>query len=533
MPAEVQSTKTNMLRLWDNLSDCKQELRLNSATQLVEQLILKQKATGDGEETCEEVKYAVTRLVKGMASGRECIRVGFPTLLTELLKEFDSVTCEDVLSLVKQHLKIQGKKEEQKNCAIGRIFVYQCLIVSGKLQKDKGAHVEPVLTQLLELQLARPPLEPLVAEALVSLVSCSTERRFRKQLWPTLSGGLRGGWDACTPDTLRLLLACETRHPDPPPPSPLVTPAFVAEHWSHAPLTCEANFAAIAAAIARQRDPAAALHPFARDLVATMAARRRPSDVRAFLARARRRRAVGDAVRKTRVAIAYRVVAPPRRAHRRDAERAAVVLSARCPRRCSRPPARGQHAARRGGARGRRRRGGAEPRSGRRPGERVDRIVGEAAPACAAHARLEETIARQMAPAAHDALEPLLRDAFSGDRGSAARRGGDGGRARAWPSSGYRRLRARACAARRETPPPPSPTRPSSSSSRTRSSTTSTTTAAAPLRRSTRANTRRFPRDSSSSLFVGPEEVEDSLSDVLVCQSKAYEEKKGKGKERK
>lgn len=57
---------------------------------------------------CEELKYCVKRLVKGLASSRKGARHGFATVLTEILAEFRCLTPEVVLGLIAKHLEIIG-----------------------------------------------------------------------------------------------------------------------------------------------------------------------------------------------------------------------------------------------------------------------------------------------------------------------------------------------------------------------------------------------------------------------------------------
>lgn len=57
---------------------------------------------------CEELKYCVKRLVKGLASSRKGARHGFATVLTEILSKFRCLTPEVVLGLIAKHLEIIG-----------------------------------------------------------------------------------------------------------------------------------------------------------------------------------------------------------------------------------------------------------------------------------------------------------------------------------------------------------------------------------------------------------------------------------------
>ena len=57
---------------------------------------------------CDELKYSVTRLVKGLASSRKGARQGFAMVLTEILSEFDCLFPEEVLTLIAKNLEVTG-----------------------------------------------------------------------------------------------------------------------------------------------------------------------------------------------------------------------------------------------------------------------------------------------------------------------------------------------------------------------------------------------------------------------------------------
>lgn len=91
--------------------------RPNTVTVLAFNLKIQGKENGDRDANdkkeedisyCEELKYCVQRLVKGLASLRKRARHGFATVLTEILSEFSCLTPEVVLGLIAKHLAIIG-----------------------------------------------------------------------------------------------------------------------------------------------------------------------------------------------------------------------------------------------------------------------------------------------------------------------------------------------------------------------------------------------------------------------------------------
>ena len=62
----------------------------------------------DDISCCDELKYSVKRLVKGLASTRKGARQGFATVLTEILSEFACLSPENVLKLIAKNLEVTG-----------------------------------------------------------------------------------------------------------------------------------------------------------------------------------------------------------------------------------------------------------------------------------------------------------------------------------------------------------------------------------------------------------------------------------------
>lgn len=62
----------------------------------------------DDISCCNELKYSVKRLVKGLASTRKGARQGFATVLTEILSEFACLSPEKVLKLIAKNLEVTG-----------------------------------------------------------------------------------------------------------------------------------------------------------------------------------------------------------------------------------------------------------------------------------------------------------------------------------------------------------------------------------------------------------------------------------------
>ncbi|KIJ16738.1 hypothetical protein PAXINDRAFT_131583 [Paxillus involutus ATCC 200175] len=96
---------------------------------------------GDGLDTLNshDVSYSIRRLIRGLASPRESSRVGFSVALTELLSRIDTVTCEQVTTLIIDSTKRQGSMtgQEERDVLFARLFGLTAVVQSGLLVRQK------------------------------------------------------------------------------------------------------------------------------------------------------------------------------------------------------------------------------------------------------------------------------------------------------------------------------------------------------------------------------------------------------------
>ncbi|KAL5533021.1 POL5 [Sanghuangporus sanghuang] len=111
-----------------------------------------------------DVAYAIRRLIRGLASPRESSRLGFAVALTEILSRLDTVTCEQILVLLKNASQTSGSMsgQEERDMLFARLFGLKCIVQSGLLLNQKPLRLsstsssslkgfETFLTELLEL----------------------------------------------------------------------------------------------------------------------------------------------------------------------------------------------------------------------------------------------------------------------------------------------------------------------------------------------------------------------------------------------
>ncbi|KAG8853507.1 DNA-directed DNA polymerase [Tulasnella sp. 330] len=94
-------------------------------------------ATYINAATSEDVKYALRRLTRGLASPNESSRLGFAVALTELLERIPTVTAVQVIFLVKEASEITSSVRGQllRDMLFARLFGLNCIVEAGLLFK--------------------------------------------------------------------------------------------------------------------------------------------------------------------------------------------------------------------------------------------------------------------------------------------------------------------------------------------------------------------------------------------------------------
>ncbi|KAF8426593.1 DNA polymerase phi-domain-containing protein, partial [Tirmania nivea] len=157
-----------MLHLYKPLTSSDPTVRLRAASELTSQLL----ALVGSDSTAparpkDELHYALTRLIRGLASGHESARFGFAVVLTEYLSTLLlpqnqlkwAVSVELVLGLVHKHMEITEhlSRLEERDRWLGRLFGLKAIIMSGCLfQAGEGGvsqerEFRTVISEILDL----------------------------------------------------------------------------------------------------------------------------------------------------------------------------------------------------------------------------------------------------------------------------------------------------------------------------------------------------------------------------------------------
>lgn len=161
---------------WE-LASTNESTRQTAAKELVETLVkipfdAPQEALSSFNGSVQELEticspdliYALNRLVKGLASGRDCARLGFSLALTELIHNFSWIRCSTIFELLTKYTDTTGsmKGVEVRDILFGRVFGIQTMIQSGCLDRDH--------TSLSDLQ-----------QAVDLLLTCADKKSFLEE----------------------------------------------------------------------------------------------------------------------------------------------------------------------------------------------------------------------------------------------------------------------------------------------------------------------------------------------------------------
>ncbi|XP_059155196.1 myb-binding protein 1A-like protein [Physella acuta] len=241
MPAEVNKDNKlagfrpsqEILDVFWTLSDGTDEQR-NAAALKLANLIEKSEVSDIKANT---LTYCRDRLVRGLSSGRKFARVGFSVALTQLLRQYAEIDTTDVLSAIKEKLKVSHydkSKTDVGGIYLGQAFAFSTIIQSGRITQLSGAALSTVVEELLSLAEKKSYLKPVCSRIVEDLITKISDTDFEEHVWPKVKTTLKAGWESCTLDRVSLLLVCRNRFPK------ITKKKFLKKYWGF-PLFSEEN----------------------------------------------------------------------------------------------------------------------------------------------------------------------------------------------------------------------------------------------------------------------------------------------------
>ncbi|KAI5124484.1 hypothetical protein M0805_003011 [Coniferiporia weirii] len=176
-----------------------------------------------------DVAYAIRRLIRGLASPRESSRLGFAVALTELLARIDTVSCQQILVLLKNASQTTSSMsgQEERDMLFARLFGLKSIIQSGLIFRQKPLRTsstsssslkayEIFLTELLALGEKKSWLRESCWWTLTSAVDAlnSSDVPWKRAAFDMLFDRIFVGDKLWSPEKVALMLKLQKTHQD-------------------------------------------------------------------------------------------------------------------------------------------------------------------------------------------------------------------------------------------------------------------------------------------------------------------------------
>ncbi|KAF2670802.1 hypothetical protein BT63DRAFT_385205 [Microthyrium microscopicum] len=141
-------------RIYDELADESSDVRLQAAKDFLQEL------APEKNPSAQTIEKVITRLIRGLCSGRKAARYGFFVALTELLRQLygpksqhailNMMTLEELVPLIVKSTRPEGKVagQEKRDHHFGRLYACKSMIESSILRQAKSMEL---LDQVLEI----------------------------------------------------------------------------------------------------------------------------------------------------------------------------------------------------------------------------------------------------------------------------------------------------------------------------------------------------------------------------------------------
>jgi DNA polymerase phi len=226
-PSSRPALGTPLLDMFYRLVDADAAARQQAATSLVEFLQAAQAAHearsgNNAGSQCPDLQYSLKRLLRGLASPRDCARQGFGATLAALLSSFPAavIGLSELHELLLASTKVQGsmKGKEERDFLFGRVFGFMAIERSGRLgaeDDEEAAAVTALMARELLLKLGkRKWFSNFCYEVAASLVRAVPATVFASELLPLVAEATQGSAAEQTPSGLGLALAAQRRIAD-------------------------------------------------------------------------------------------------------------------------------------------------------------------------------------------------------------------------------------------------------------------------------------------------------------------------------
>jgi DNA polymerase phi len=194
---------SSVLDAFSGLGADDEKKRIDSAMELLKHLASRDKEGGD-----KETRYACSRLIRGLGSGRDSARKGYYSAFVAFLYKFDTFPMQDIFDIMNKELemgKFSSKGEEGEVCS-GRVLACGAILRSGRFIKANTAEQKYIINQIFEASKQKSYLPQLLPSFINQLLVLENKTVFKDALWPALAPVLVKPWSEQTLDSFYMLL---------------------------------------------------------------------------------------------------------------------------------------------------------------------------------------------------------------------------------------------------------------------------------------------------------------------------------------
>eukprot|EP00049_Salpingoeca_infusionum_P022729 m.8425 g.8425 ORF g.8425 m.8425 type:complete len:1445 (+) comp5355_c0_seq1:141-4475(+) len=190
------SSSNPLLKCFWELAAPQESIRIDATVKLIA-IVAHSQQEAEDDELCSNGKYALQRLMRGVASNRDGARQGFSTALCQLLRTFEQqVDVDELLTSILTTTAIDAHKHaDAREFETGRIFAIGAIVRSKVLASQPevlSKHIEAIMSLFFSLAKRFSFHSDLVAGVLADLVQQVDSTTFEKYLFVHLKSHLMG-----------------------------------------------------------------------------------------------------------------------------------------------------------------------------------------------------------------------------------------------------------------------------------------------------------------------------------------------------
>ncbi|EFA05514.1 myb-binding protein 1A [Tribolium castaneum] len=202
--------ESSVLDNFTKLTNGQEKVRVKAGIDLIRHLT----SDKNGEQSNDELKYALGRLIRGLGSSKIHAKTGFFAALVALLN-LKTITIEEIFTHVEKELHKGGSNSKSENADIcsGQILLCGAILRSNLYESCDEKEKIKVLEMLLKAGKERSYLNLASCKFLTDLFQQVEQKEFETVIFPLIKNDLAKPWQDQNLDSLFLFLQIQNHFP--------------------------------------------------------------------------------------------------------------------------------------------------------------------------------------------------------------------------------------------------------------------------------------------------------------------------------